>query len=47
MDRRVFLQAAGAAVRTELYPGREHLVNDEEVRIARDMLAALVQEGRG
>lgn len=32
-------RAAGASVDLRLYPGREHLVNDEEVAIARTMLA--------
>jgi predicted esterase len=33
-------RAAGAAVETRLYPGREHLVSDDEAALARAMLAA-------
>ena len=31
----------GAAVTTRIYPGMGHLVNDDEARFARDLLAAL------
>ena len=39
--------AAGAAVQVQVHPGREHLVNDEEVAAARAILAAAAaQAGR-
>lgn len=34
-----WFQGAGAVVQTQVHPGREHLVNDEEVAAARAMLA--------
>ena len=40
-------RAAGAAVETRLYTGREHLVNDDEVTLARTLLAGAVTRAEG